>query len=80
MDSLYIVKLLGILRSSSKFGMVMEYCPCGDLSNLLYYTNAPISMEYKKKIAMDIIKGLKVLHSCTPPIVHRDLRSPNIYV
>lgn len=31
-------------------------------------------------IALDIAKGLFYLHSFQPPIVHRDLRSPNIFV
>lgn len=32
------------------------------------------------RIALDIAKGLNYLQSITPPIVHRDLRSPNIFV
>ena len=28
--------------------------------------------------ALDAAKGLLYLHSCNPPIIHRDLKSPNL--
>ena len=36
--------------------------------------------ELRLRIALDIAKGMKYLHSLSPPIIHRDLRSPNIFV
>jgi serine/threonine protein kinase len=32
------------------------------------------------RIALDVAKGMNYLHSFQPPIVHRDLRSPNVFV
>jgi hypothetical protein len=32
------------------------------------------------QVVYDIVKGLSVLHSHKPKIIHRDLRSPNIFV
>jgi serine/threonine protein kinase len=32
------------------------------------------------KIALDVAAGLEFLHSSCPPIIHRDLKSPNILV
>jgi len=34
----------------------------------------------KYKISLDIARGVDYLHSCFPAIVHRDLRSPNIFM
>ena len=39
-----------------------------------------ISWGLRKRIAFDISSGMAYLHSRVPPIVHRDLRSPNIFL
>ena len=38
------------------------------------------SLELRLKVAVDVAKGMRHLHSLSPPIIHRDLRSPNIFV
>lgn len=43
-------------------------------------TDEKIPWSLRWRIALDIAKGLSHLHSFQPPIVHRDLRSPNIFV
>lgn len=35
-------------------------------------------MELRLKLALDVAEGCEFLHSTTPPIIHRDLKSPNI--
>ncbi|KAH3744221.1 leucinerich repeat kinase [Pelomyxa schiedti] len=40
----------------------------------------PMKWRFRMQIALDIAKGLAYLHSLHPPIVHRDLRSPNIFI
>ena len=73
--------------------IVMEYVPLGDLFGLLHPTqesNVPNSISkipneefpWRERllIALDIAKGMNVLQSHSPPIVHRDLRSANIFV
>lgn len=32
------------------------------------------------KMATDTARGMNYLHSCKPPIIHRDLKSPNLLV
>ncbi len=39
-----------------------------------------IPWRLRWRIALDVAKGMRYLHSYQPPIVHRDLRSPNIFV
>lgn len=31
-------------------------------------------------MALDVSRGMNYLHSCKPPIMHRDLKSPNLLV
>jgi Leucine-rich repeat (LRR) protein len=38
----------------------------------------PINWPIRLKIALDIAEGMSLLHSHSPSIVHRDLKSPNI--
>lgn len=57
--------------------MVLELAPLSDLRKLLNENKLP-SWGVKKKIALDIAKGMKFLHERN--ILHRDLRSPNIFV
>lgn len=76
-----IVQLYGV--QLSPLGMVMEYISGKDLSSIL--TNPAISDEaftwrIRAKLALDIARGMRYLQSQNPPIVHRDLRSPNIFV
>ncbi len=39
-----------------------------------------ISWRLRYRVSLDIAKGLRYLHSIMPPVVHRDLRSPNVFV
>lgn len=38
------------------------------------------SWRFRMKIAYDIAKGMQYLQNISPPVIHRDLRSPNIFV
>ena len=31
-------------------------------------------------MALDVTRGMNYLHTCRPPILHRDLKSPNLLV
>ena len=66
--------------------MVLEYLPCGDLCHLLHPLpgeSVPAEQfpwELRIAIAWDIAKGMNYLQTRSPPVIHRDLRSPNIFV
>ena len=42
--------------------------------------NVILDERRRMRIAVDIARGMNYLHSCVPPIVHRDLKSPNLLV
>eukprot|EP01130_Rhizamoeba_saxonica_P014259 TRINITY_DN6214_c0_g2_i1.p1 TRINITY_DN6214_c0_g2~~TRINITY_DN6214_c0_g2_i1.p1 ORF type:complete len:1284 (-),score=293.69 TRINITY_DN6214_c0_g2_i1:50-3901(-) len=80
-DSKYLVQLYG--TTITPFAMVMEYCPGKSLDYHLYdkeLSNEDFPWSVKLKIALDMAKGLKVLHTQKPLIIHRDLRSPNVFI
>ncbi|KAG2787276.1 hypothetical protein Pcac1_g3344 [Phytophthora cactorum] len=62
--------------------VVSEYMAGGDLKALLteYEKNShPVGFDHTKvKIALHVSIALTYLHSCAPPVIHRDLKSKNI--
>lgn len=48
--------------------------------NQLALDKGHFSWNLRLKITLDIARGMKYLHSFVPPIMHRDLRSPNIFL
>lgn len=75
----YVVNIFGITLKPT-MSIVMEFCPYQSLKELLYDNTDPLSNELKYRLSIDILKGIHALHSLDPPLVHRDLRSPNIFV
>ena len=64
--------------------MIMEFCPGMDLCNFLA-TNPRVATDpqydlLRLRIALDVAKGMQYLHNLSPPVIHRDLRSPNVFV
>ena len=71
--------------------MVLEYVGGGDLFEFIHpeeafpgkrkkLTQNDIPWDDRIKLAHDIAKGLCYLQEISPPIIHRDFRSPNIFV
>lgn len=64
--------------------MIMELCPGMDLCNFLFNNpKIPVEPQYallRLRIAIDVAKGMQHLHNLSPPVIHRDLRSPNVFV
>ncbi len=84
-----IVALHGIMLNPLR--LVMEYCPCGDLFRVLskqVIWGGPVNVADATvvipnlcwKITSDVARGMAYLHTQEPPIAHRDLRSPNVFL
>ncbi|KAL4124217.1 hypothetical protein PRIC2_010054 [Phytophthora ramorum] len=71
---------IGVAWSSlNNLSMVIEYFPLGDLQRYLK-RNADLLSWARDKIhmAIGVASALEYLHSRSPPIIHRDLKSKNI--
>lgn len=69
-----IVMFLGASTKPPKLCIVLEYCPRGSLWNLLHDFQFKLSWEVRRRIALDIAKGVYYLHSFPVPVLHRDLK------
>jgi len=74
----HLVKFFGVCFSSPPC-VVTEYCRGGTLFDLLHM-NEDVELCWLQKIkaCSDIAKGMHYLHTFTPQIIHRDLKSLNL--
>ena len=80
-----VVLLMGAVTTTPNLSIVTEYLHRGSLYKLLHKPQPPaikaaLSEQRRMRMALDVAKGMHYLHSCTPIIVHRDLKSPNLLV
>ncbi|RZR78409.1 hypothetical protein BHM03_00003739 [Ensete ventricosum] len=84
-----IVKLLCCISSADSKLLVYEYMENGSLDRWLYgrrrtrtgsgHVRSPLDWRKRLGIAIDAAKGLCYMHHhCTPPVIHRDVKSSNI--
>lgn len=76
-----IVEFVGgtVAPASLGYGILTEFCPLGSLYEVLR-TDAEFDWATMLKMAADIAAGMHYLHSLRPPVLHRDLKSPNLLV
>ena len=58
--------------------IISEFVANGSLRNLLDDVSQEIEDKRKLKFALDVARGMKFLHSLTPPRAHCDLKSDNL--
>lgn len=75
-----ILQLYGVSFTPQGMYLVNEYCNGGSLRMLLNDTSVMLSPLIQVSLALDIAEAMKYLHSHHPPIIHRDLKSHNIFV
>ncbi|KAF7146862.1 hypothetical protein RHSIM_Rhsim03G0081400 [Rhododendron simsii] len=77
-----IVLLMGAVTQPPNLSIVTEYLSRGSLYRLLHKPGAREVLDEKRRLSMayDVAKGMNYLHNRNPPIVHRDLKSPNLLV
>ncbi|KAJ3692067.1 hypothetical protein LUZ60_012417 [Juncus effusus] len=80
-----IVKLLCYISCSKSKLLVYEYMEYSSIDRWLHRRRAseftPLDWPTRLNIAIDAARGLCYMHhDCSPPIVHRDIKSSNILV
>jgi len=74
-----IIELVGIC--THPLCMVLEFATDGNLYDWTRKRGPPASaslLKERESFALDISQGCLFLHQLNPPVIHRDLKSPNI--
>ncbi|XP_048327680.2 LRR receptor-like serine/threonine-protein kinase IOS1 [Ziziphus jujuba] len=76
-----LTSLVGYCNEGTNMALIYEYMANGNLESYLSAGGREnvLSWQGRLQIALDAAKGLEYLHNgCKPPIVHRDVKTPNI--
>ncbi|RLM54370.1 serine/threonine-protein kinase EDR1-like [Panicum miliaceum] len=75
-----VVLFMGAVTRVPHLSIVTEFLPRGSLFRLIRRPNNQLDERRRLRMALDVARGMNYLHNCTPVIVHRDLKSPNLLV
>ncbi|XVF39660.1 hypothetical protein PTKIN_Ptkin01aG0051200 [Pterospermum kingtungense] len=77
-----VVLFMGSVTKRPHLSIVTEYLPRGSLYRLIHKPAAGETLDQRRRLrmALDVAKGVNYLHCLNPPIVHWDLKSPNLLV
>ena len=72
----------GIMYDEGSVGIVFEYCARGSLRSLIRHTKGALMKDPFKavKLVQDIATAMAHLHYRAVPLLHRDLKTANIFV
>jgi hypothetical protein len=73
-----IVTLVGVCLQP--LCLITEYCARGNLHDILIDGAIELDWPRRLSIALGAAKGMAYLHSASPPLLHRDLKSQNIFI
>lgn len=77
-----VVLFMGAVTKRPHLSIVTEYLPRGSLFRLIHRPAAGEILDQRRRLrmALDVAKGINYLHCLSPPVVHWDLKSPNLLV
>jgi len=76
-----IVAFMGAVTLPPNLCIVTQFIARGSLFKLLHRTPNFKPEEWRRmQMALDVARGMNYLHSGRPPIIHHDLKSPNLLV
>ncbi|ELP90076.1 serine-threonine protein kinase, putative [Entamoeba invadens IP1] len=77
-ESSHLAKVMGF--SFDPMFITMEYFDGGSLFDMIHEKQAKFDMKTKLMIAKQIAEGMECLHTFRIPLIHRDLKSPNVLI
>jgi hypothetical protein len=75
-----VLQLFGCSLTAQAIWIVSELCSLGSLRQLLDDNDRVLPVEQRLSLALQVAEGMTYLHNQHPPIIHRDLKSHNIFV
>ena len=78
----YIADVLAVNDATAPVCIIMELCEGGDVSQL--WTKSPgfnaIAPPLQWRILYELAQAINVLHTRTPPMMHRDIKGANVFL
>ncbi|CAF1146012.1 unnamed protein product [Rotaria sp. Silwood1] len=74
----HILNIFGACMEPQKYALIVEYMSLGSLYDLLKRNTLQLTWSDRWSIGCQMIKGINYLHKLPKPIIHRDIKSPNI--
>lgn len=77
-----LVLFMGAVTERPHLSIVTEYLPRGSLYRLINKAATGEIFDRRRRLhmALDVAKAINYLHCLNPPVVHLDLKSPNLLV
>mmetsp|Transcript_46205 Transcript_46205/g.143157 ORF Transcript_46205/g.143157 Transcript_46205/m.143157 type:complete len:503 (+) Transcript_46205:25-1533(+) len=75
----HIVSCLGHDYEAGHLYIYLEYVPGGSLASMITEFG-PVVGRPMRTAAQGLLEGLDYLHTCDPPVVHRDIKAANVLV
>jgi hypothetical protein len=75
-----VLQLFGCSLTAQAIWIVSELCSLGSLRQLLDDNERSLPVEIRVSLALQVAEGMTYLHNQDQPIIHRDLKSQNIFV
>jgi len=75
-----ILLYMGARLNPPEVFIITEFMPRGSLYSVLQDPTVKMTWQLRVKMATDAASGMLFLHSVSPPLIHRDLKTENLLV
>lgn len=75
-----VCAFVGVVTSNGNLSIVTEHCEHGNLHAFLKRRTGHLSWHTRVRMALDLAEAVTFLHAQQPPILHLDIKTPNLLV